>query len=203
MSRVICLIDGFNLYHSISEDLSLRQYKWLDLQGFARSFLRSGETLANLYYFTSLAHWDPSKQEKHKRYIRVLRDRGVNVVYGKFKAKEETCRICHKDYSTWEEKRTDVNIAVTLFRLAHENKFDTALLMSGDTDLAPAVEIVRSSFPEKKVGVIFPIRRKNIELEAVASFTMKIHHGRFTGYRLPDSVSLKDGRTITCPPEWM
>ena len=202
MSRVICLIDGFNLYHSISEDPSLRQYKWLDLQGFARSFLRSGETLVDLYYFTSLAHWDPLKQERHKRYLRVLKDKGVNVVYGKFKAKDETCRICHRSYSTWEEKRTDVNVAVTLFRLAHEDRFDTALLMSGDTDLAPAVEMARSSFPDKKVGVIFPMRRKNIELENAASFTMKINLGRFIGHRLPDPVTLDDGTTITCPPSW-
>lgn len=25
-------------------------------------------------------------------------------------------------------------------------------------------------------------------------------YGRFTGHRLPDSVILKDGTTITCPP---
>jgi uncharacterized LabA/DUF88 family protein len=103
----------------------MRQYKWLDLQSFARSFLRSGEVLADL------------------------------------KAKEETCRICHRSYSTWEEKRTDVNVAVTLFRLAHEDRFDTALLISGDTDLAPAVEMVRSTFPGKKVGVVFAARGLN------------------------------------------
>ena len=164
--------------------------------------MRADESLADLYYFTSLAYWDPRKVARHKRYIRVLEDAGVKVVYGKFKAKDEVCRICHKSYTVPEEKRTDVNIAVSLFRLAHEDQFDTALLISGDTDLAPAVEAVRSSFPEKQVGVIFPMNRKNLELEAAAHFTMNIKYGRFTGHRYPDSVTLKDGTIITCPPEW-
>jgi uncharacterized LabA/DUF88 family protein len=203
MPRVVCLIDGFNLYHSINENPSLKQFKWLDLQSFAHSFLRSGETLTDLYYFTSLAYWDALKQERHKRYIRVLKDRGIKVVYGKFKAKDAVCRICGKSYTSPEEKRTDVNIAVTLFRLAHEDQFDTALLISGDTDLAPAVEAVVGSFPQKRVGVIFPMNRTNLELEAAALFTVHIKYGRIIGHRLPDSVTLKDGTTITCPPEWM
>jgi len=203
MTRVVCLIDGFNLYHSIREDPTLTPYKWLDLQGFARSFVRAGETLTDLYYFTALATWDQTKTAKHKRFIRVLEDAGVKVVLGKFKQRNQACRICHKTFAVPEEKRTDVNIAVTLFRLAHEDLFDTALLMSGDTDLAPAVEAVRGSFPGKKVGVIFPINRTNLELEKAAHFAIHIKHGRFVGHRLPDSVTLKDGTTITCPPEWM
>jgi hypothetical protein len=75
--------------------------------------------------------------------------------------------------------------------------------MSGDTDLAPAVETVRSSFPEKRIGVIFPLRRTNLELEKAAHFTIHIKHGRFVGHRFPDSVTLKNGTIITCPPEWM
>lgn len=164
--------------------------------------MRTGETLVDLYYFTSLAFWDPQKVARHKRYIRVLENAGVKIVFGKFKVKEEVCRICHKTYTVPEEKRTDVNIAVTLFRLAHEDQFDTALLISGDTDLAPAVEAARASFPNKQVGVIFPMKRKNIELETAAHFTMNIKYGRFTGHRYPDSVRLKDGTTITCPPQW-
>jgi hypothetical protein len=39
-----------------------------------------------IYYFTSLAHWDPLKQERHKRYLRVLKDKGVNVVIGTLSA---------------------------------------------------------------------------------------------------------------------
>jgi len=63
-------------------------------------------------------------------------------------------------------KRTDVNIAVTLFRLGHEDQIDTALPISGNTDLASAVEAGRSSFPQKQAGVIFPMNRTNLELDA-------------------------------------
>lgn len=51
--------------------------------------------------------------------------------------------IQHPDKS-FHEKGVDVRIAVEMIRFARENKYDTAYLLSSDTDLVPAVEEVRS-----------------------------------------------------------
>ena len=38
--------------------------------------------------------------------------------YGDFKRKDKRCPNCKKQYSTFEEKQTDLNIALQLFQLA-------------------------------------------------------------------------------------
>ena len=44
----------------------------------------------------------------------------------------------------WHEKGVDVKIATDLVALAYRDEYDTAVLVSGDGDLAPAVTEVRS-----------------------------------------------------------
>ncbi len=51
--------------------------------------------------------------------------------------------IQHPD-KTFHEKGVDVRIAVEMIRLAREDKYDKAYLISSDTDLVPAVEEVKS-----------------------------------------------------------
>ena len=67
------------------------------------------------------------------------------------------CRKCYKKYQTFEEKETDVNIALYLLRMAFQNKFDKFFLIIGDTDLIPAVKMIREYFPNKKSHIIIPI----------------------------------------------
>lgn len=71
--------------------------------------------------------------------------------------------ICIK-YATQEEKKTDVNIAVNLLEDAYQDKFDTAILISWDNDISPAVESVKKAFPNKKVKVILPIGTRSRSL---------------------------------------
>ena len=49
--------------------------------------------------------------------------------------------IQHPD-KTFHEKGVDVRLAVEMIKLAREDKYDTAFLISSDTDLVPAVEEV-------------------------------------------------------------
>lgn len=51
--------------------------------------------------------------------------------------------IQHPD-KTYHEKGVDVRLAVEMIKLARENKYDTAFLISSDTDLVPAVEEILS-----------------------------------------------------------
>jgi uncharacterized LabA/DUF88 family protein len=211
MSRVVALIDGFNLYHSIVESnqreldagqpATFYRFKWLDLRKMARLFVAQTDTLVGVYYFTALATWRVGKVDKHKKFIRANPE--VTVVYGKFKERGKTCPICHSGFSTHEEKRTDVNIATRLVELAVRNEYDTAIVFSGDTDLIPAIECTKRLFPSKRLGVIFPPLRKNREFSGVVDFEDEVRGRHLRKSRLPDQVTLSDGTTITCPPEWM
>ena len=70
---------------------------------------------------------------------------------------------------------TDVAIGTTLTRLVCDDACDTVVLVTGDTDLVPALTTSRDRDPRKTLAVLFPYRRANAELKRVvdASFTIK------------------------------
>ena len=154
MDRLAFFIDGFNLYHALQDDPVLKTCKWLDYHKLTRILYPSGDR--KVIFFTALPPWDQEKKVRHEAYLRVLRSRGVQVVLGKFKHRFRTCRECGQKSRSYEEKMTDVNIATHLFRLAVEDEYDVAVLVSGDTDLVPAIEAVKSTFPHKEVHALLP-----------------------------------------------
>lgn len=52
------------------------------------------------------------------------------------------------------EKGVDVEIAIDFVRLAMDDAYDTAYLLSADTDLVPAVKFVADRFPEKRLVMV-------------------------------------------------
>ena len=59
----------------------------------------------------------------------------------------------------------DVNIAVQLSTDAFDDRFDTALLISGDSDLTTPLRTVRAKFPAKRLIAVFPPGRQSFELK--------------------------------------
>ena len=51
---------------------------------------------------------------------------------------------------------TDVNIAVELLVDAQDNKIDTAIIVSGDSDLTRPIEVVLQRYSNKRVIIAFP-----------------------------------------------
>ena len=155
----IAYIDGFNLYHAI-DDLgkfdprrpTVRpnpkpHLKWLNLRTLCQGLARPGETLVVVNYFSAYAVWLQGAQKRHIEYVKGLEHVGVNCVMGHFKSKTRTCRSCGAQWVQHEEKETDVHIAARIVFDACENRFDRAILITADSDLAPALNIVRGNFP--------------------------------------------------------
>jgi len=201
-SRIVFFIDGFNLYHSLDASKKYHCYKWLDLKKLAKSFLRKTDDLKKIYYFTALATWKNESMNRHRKYIRALELGPIEVVYGKFKSRDKRCHKCKKVFSTYEEKQTDVNIAIQLFESAIKNEFDTALIISGDSDLIPSINAVKRNFPNKKVGIIIPIDRNAEELKNTAHFHMKMKTRHLESSRFPDEIDIGNGAKLKCPPKW-
>jgi uncharacterized LabA/DUF88 family protein len=202
MPRIAVFVDGFNLYHSL-EDIGQARLKWLDLSALVRRFLKPDEMLSSITYFTALTSWDADKQLRHKRYIRALELSGAKIHYGKFKSRGQTCNQCGFKYKIREEKRTDVNIAVFMLVGAIQNEYDTAILISGDTDLIPAIHAVKELHPEKRVGLLFPWKRHTTEMEQAADFFEVIREVDLVACRLPETIRLPSGKYLTAPPEWV
>jgi uncharacterized LabA/DUF88 family protein len=102
-----------------------------------------------------------------------------------------------------EEKKTDVNIAVALLDDAYDDRFDIAVVVSGDSDLAPPIVSVLNRFPEKRVVVAFPPRRQSSELRRVASAAIPISEAKIRASRLPNPVILTSGHRLLAPRGWL
>jgi len=199
--NAIFLIDGFNLYHSLTPQ-PLVHYKWLNLRSLAEKFTPRTELIKDIFYFTALTPWSPEKMKRHRVFIKAQEYFGIQVVYGEFRKRTKICQNCKTIYSTFEEKQTDVNIAITLFRLAIENKFEKAYILSGDSDLIPSVKAVKKLFPTKLIGVIIPIGRNAEELKNICDFHMKIKEKHLVSSLLPNPLVIDPSMILKCPDAW-
>ncbi len=198
MERVVAFIDGFNIYHSIA-DKKLNNLKWLNYRTLAQAFIkRSSQQLKEVYYFTALANWNSNKVNRHKIYIEALKTQDVKVILGKFKRVTKKCRKCYNLYKTFEEKETDVNIAIYLLSFAFQDKFDLALLFSGDSDLVPAIKKIKEWCPDKKIKVIIPYGRSAEYLKKVCDEYAHIKRKHLEKCQLPENIS----NNIKRPSEW-
>lgn len=193
------LIDGFNFYHSI-KPISDRLL-WFDYDAYCRHFMRSIDTLHSITYFTALAFWRINAVKRHQVFIRACKSKGINIVLGKFKEKPSQCPSCHQPLLRHEEKATDVNIALSAYRHAAQG-IERIVLVTGDTDLIPAIKMIKTDFPHVVVGVVFPYRRDNRELEREADFHHKTRKAILSSFRLPGQLQTTNGKDISCPVEW-
>ena len=95
---------------------------------------------------------------------------------------------------------TDVNIAVELLGDAQDDIFDTALVVSGDSDLYGPIETVRRRYPHKRVVVAFPPDRVSKKLRSGPSFT--IGRDAFRDSQLPDQATNAHGHVLSRPANW-
>jgi len=210
-NRVSFLVDGFNLYHSLVEaanDLKAST-KWLDLRSLCQSYLSvlgPGAVLESIYYFSALAkHIDarrPGTTLRHRNYVQCLQSTGVIAELGRFKYKSVHSPSCQIESPHYEEKETDVAISVRMLELFFRDKADTVVLVSGDTDLSPAVQTAQNLFPTKEICFAFPYKRKNSELAKMVAKHFRIRSNQFLKHQLPNPVVLPSGREIQKPREW-
>jgi uncharacterized LabA/DUF88 family protein len=202
MNRITFFIDGFNLYHALANNPQYHKYKWLNLAKLATCYVTRKDKIQSIHYFTALATWSPSKIKKHKKYIKALELQNINIVYGEFRKKDKLCPLCKRTYTTFEEKQTDVNVALNLFELAIQDQYDTAIIISGDSDLIPSIRAVKTSFPTKQVGVVIPIGRRAELLKQVCDFHIKMKEKHLKTSLFDKEIDLGNNKKLICPSEW-
>ena len=201
--RVAAYIDGFNLYYGL-RSRGWRRYYWLNLSLLVAKLLRPWQQLEAVRYFTTRIYPEPGDTDKAKRqstYLEALATLpDLTIHYGYFLPKTRTCRQCGAIVRTYEEKMTDVNIAVELLGDAQDDVFDTAMVISGDSDLSGPIESVRLRYPGKRVIVAFPPDRASQKLRSGPWFT--IGRDAFRDSQLPAQVINASGHVLTRPTGW-
>lgn len=185
MTRIIAYIDGFNLYHAI-DGLKKPHLKWLDLWALSHSIARNGEVIEAVNYFSAYATWLPDAHMRQREYVKALEHRSVTCILGHFKSKARTCKQCAAKWLQHEEKETDVHIAARLVADAYEDRFDRALLITADSNLAPALNIIKAAFPKKELFVVAPPGRYNHARSL--NIKLEITQGRLAKCLLPETA---------------
>ena len=211
-NRVTFLVDGFNLYFSVRHAetaLGTSHLRWLDVSELLSSFLYlfgRDAILEGIHFFTALPfhrhRYDPGVVQRHERHLQALKASGIHLHVADFKRKSLSCPHCGREIERFEEKETDVALGVKAIELLHLDACDTLVVVSGDTDFAPAMRAAKRLFPEVQVCVAFPHARFNAELQQIADFSFRIRGARYAEHQLPDPVRLPDGRIIRRPRDW-
>jgi uncharacterized LabA/DUF88 family protein len=203
VTRVAVYVDGFNLHWGLRTAHN-RKYLWLDPEALGHRLLKPGQRLEVVRYFTASLRKDPAEIACQRTYLGALRAHTtVDIVLGRYQAKTARCRICSSSWVTYEEKETDVSIAVSLVEDGVKDRFDTALLLSADSDLCPGVRALKRPRPQARVIAVFPPMRQSPDLRAAcdASFTLGTAHIRNS--LLPDVVDdAVNGLSYKRPSRW-
>lgn len=223
MADIAFVVDGFNLYHSLrkaSQVLTPRGQgtKWLNLDSLFQSYHANiGNGLGNragtppirllshsISYFSAWANHrsDPDTTLRHRMYLDCLKDTGVEVQMGRFKPKDVTCPRCGRAFVKYEEKETDVAIALRIVELVAAKQHQVIALVSGDTDIAPALKSARLLNPALKLVCLFPFARRNEELAKLVDFCVSMNAASYANHQFSDPFVLSSGVSHAKPPNW-
>jgi len=200
--RVIAYVDGFNLYYGLREK-GWKRYYWLNIKELVTRLLKENQQLIVTKYFTARISGPPDKRKRQTIFLEALATLSdFKIYYGHYLSKNITCRNCGQSWQGFEEKMTDVNIATEMLIDAFENRFDTALLVSADSDLVTPVNTIKKMFPKKRIIVFFPPNRFSANLKTAADVQLSLGHGLLTKSQFPETLTKSDGIVLKHPSEW-
>ena len=203
--KMIVYVDGFNLYHGIHSKWG-RRFLWLDLVALSKA-IRPRSTLVKVKYFTASVLNEPDAQARQNVYIAALQsvNRGLmETIYGRYQEKSRICFSCGKVSRLYEEKETDVNIAINILADAAAHAADSFIIVSGDSDIAPAVRMARAINPSAFFAAAFPPSRVSFELQKLMPQSFVIGRAKIAQSLLPEIIYDENGLvTQTRPEKWV
>lgn len=212
MSRWAMYIDGYNFYYAIKKQphVTPLHLGWCDFGRLGDALIGDRGTLQSIYYFTAPVGAlgaavgelgsEAARQDVWLKAVRSIPRltvvHGFHSVDGPRDQREKTKKRT--------EKQTDVNIAVSLVRDAALDRYDTAIVVTADSDQIPAVRSATKDFgrnvevwlpPGSAAGrwaECTPIKRIRI-----ASLTSAM----LSDARLPDQLRV-GATTLEIPTNW-
>lgn len=201
-SRCIVYIDGFNLYFGLKRR-KWDKYKWIDLYKFCLALLPDNADLVRIKYYTAQITKDQEKTRRQMTFINANKAHPkIDVVWGNYLARNKKCKHCHKQMESFEEKKSDVNMAIGIVSDAYEDKYDIAIVVTTDTDLVPAVQFV-ATHTNKACHVCFMSKRPVGDLKRSATKASHISLKMIKASQLDDLYIAPNGTKYKKPDLWM
>ena len=193
--NTIVYIDGLNLYYSLKNT----PYKWLNIKTLVESALDSSwHNIVAIKYFTARVQstlTDPSKDSRQDIFLQAVQTlQKVEIIYGKFKKRDIKAPLLIKNpeklkqiqkvtgrnifqFSKYEEKETDVNIATHIMYDCCKENISSIALLSNDTDLKLPLWFARKKFKKRVIVITPPENRKgSLTLKTAQQHLQKISH---------------------------
>jgi len=163
--RATVFIDGSNLYHRLKSLIDDKSMSLLDFdyRKFSEWLCKENKLQEIRYYVGVIKRQKNNKKSEimyanQQRLFRKLQQQNIEIILGHL--------IQHQD-KTYHEKGVDVRLAIEMIKLARQNKYELAILVSSDTDLVPAVEEIKSM--DKKVLYVCTAKRQSFGLSKIAN----------------------------------
>ncbi len=203
-TKTIVYIDGYNLYYGrLRNPNNPVTYKWLDLVKLFEALLKAQDPnseIVKINYFTAPAlgkfasHGNQSSdaQDAYHRALKHLYPDLLEIIMGKHVAAAKPLpayfpdnpKAFDKNQRNWvwvlEEKMTDVQIALAMYKDVMQEKCEQIVLCSNDSDMLPSLQAIREEKPTLKIGIVMPVnppkkgeesRRISGSLDELATWT--------------------------------
>ena len=202
MANVRVYVDGFNLFYGA---LKGTPYKWLNLDALCRSMLPQ-DNLLGIRYCTarvSARIGDPGKPQRQEMFLRALRTLpSLTIHFGQFRTRSVRLRLTGQNQSVWvdrtEEKGSDVNLASYMLWDGFNKMYETAVIITNDSDLETPVRMVRQEL-NLHVGILNPHPTHSCSLKQWATFVKRIRQADVAAAQFP--VSLIDAKGLLTKPQ--
>ena len=102
----------------------------------------------------------------------------------------------------YEEKETDVNIAIAMLADAVRDVYDIALLVSADSDFRPVVAAVKHLGTGKRIVAAFPLRRRSKSVAQAVDGYVSVSQTRVRNAQLPPEIVTRGGVRLARPAHW-
>lgn len=237
IKKVNVYVDGFNFYYALQNRIHDKSSWWTkefqrcNFQKLFSNFLQEDEKLNKIYFFTAYRKQDKKTLLRHTTYIEALGKHNIRVVLWNYQSKINSYKkwknpiekiVCSNNildeiayisdlnalyYGTFEEKETDVKIALQIVEDAFLGEYDHAYIVSGDSDLIPAIETIkklekRHILTKKSFSSILLPGTKWYKIKRLCDFSYEITTQQIKNSILPHEIQVWL-KTISIPSEWL
>jgi len=136
--KVVLLVDGMNIFHSIKQNVG-NQYLDLDILKLSKKLIKENEDISQIELFAAL-------------FVGESKIAQIQTI---------DCKICGNKLVYYQEKYTDINIALAILKYSTDQSIKKIYLLSADDDFKPAINAFMSVAQNKQIVKVIPPGRYN------------------------------------------
>ena len=166
--RVMIFIDGSNHYHIVKAMFPEKKQKNFDFENFVKEIV-GNRKLVRVYYYNcplDIGKNIKAYMKQQQFFDNLRRIQNFKLILCRMQKVKVDNKIIY------QVKEDDIHLAVDMVKLAYNNAYDTAILVSTDGDFVPAVQAV------KEIGK----NVENIGFETKFSYHLKQECDKFVKF---------------------